>query len=179
MNLTFKNEKYVGSPCDNHGAFKFSKQQYWTYCRDAIRSEHMFQKTTDKLYFCTGRRYISKRVARFIFYIEDKLELNQEDRVNFTVFENNRSVLMLTNVSKFWSKNTLRRQFFTTLLRCGIIAQKKAEFENYLKTHFRRSYPAAKKFIDGHTKLANRKKLNGWYDTFEYGSEKKLDLLVK
>ncbi len=175
--------KYTKNPCTRQGSFGFLAPMAhtenwinWAYCRDSILRLNLFHKLTPTLYFCSGSSKNSEKVVKFISYIEDKLKLTKENRIDFTVFENNSYIIRLQNMDKFWAKNTLRRQFFTTLIRCGCNALYEKTYANTIKHHFHSTHKAAEKFLSGYTRLS-RGRLNGWYDTFK--NKKSLNLLVK
>ena len=135
---------------------------YWTQCREIFHNHH-FNSNQDCIFFATTK---IDRVIRFIKFIEKKLNLKKYQKIVFVRFYNVKNILKLENLSKFWSKNNIRRQFLTTALRCGILCENR-NYMSRMKSHFGSTYLAAKKFLAGYTRMRNNGN-GGWYINFRH-----------
>lgn len=145
----------------------------WYYCRDLFHG-HLLNLD---LFFFSHESDNGHNVAAFMGKIEETLDV--EPKSNFGPTQ--RKTIMWIEPSRWWTVRSMRRSFFTILLRvgCKYLINK----DNFEQALFSEAYTintryAVKRFMDGNTIYAGRKR--GWYNQF-YNckpTEKEIDALL-
>jgi hypothetical protein len=140
----------------------------WLYCREYFQDE---SNGIRRMLFChTSHR--CKNIAAFIYSVEDKLDVQEKTIIGPTQRYN----ISWIKVSPWWTKTSMRRSFFTILLRCGVTYKiKEDNFDHSLFSviYTRHTEYAVKRFMSGHTKYTGKKK--GWYNQFYWGGGNRVD----
>lgn len=153
---SFSYKKYAGE--NNAWVFPF----FWS-CREQFQP-HFFRKTSI-LYGCENHEVAATKVAKLILEIEKELELPFRTMVGPT---STQSVMWL-KTNSWWSISSIRRSFFTAMLRAGLnYDPKKTLLDNLCScSYFRDTRAATQLFLKGHTKTVMR--TTGWHSTFYHG----------
>ena len=145
----------------------------WYFCREWFQQD---SQGVTRLLYSHGQRQ-TEDVARFIRKVENKLKLKNKSRIGPT----QRSTISWIKVVPFWTKTSMRRSFFTMMLRCS---QNYDWVENnFEEALFSIRYTletayAVRRFLKGNVRYTG--KTTGWHDEFKYRSKEKIDrLLVK
>ena len=145
----------------------------WYFCREWFQQES--QGVTRLLY--SHSKHQTEDVARFIRKVENKLKLKDKSRIGPT----QRSTISWIKVVPFWTKTSMRRSFFTMMLRCSQNYDwVENNFEEALLSirYTSNTEYAVRRFLKGNVRYTG--KTTGWYDEFKYRSKEKIDrLLVK
>ena len=83
-------------------------------CRETFYS--LWGETTKYMFFNAGTRGKILNLSLFFLEVEKKLGLKPEDRLKFAFAPKGYTLITLT---PWWTKNDVRRQIMTILLRCG------------------------------------------------------------
>lgn len=138
----------------------------WLYCREYFQDE---SNGIRRMLFCHSS-HRCKNIAAFINIIENKLDLAEKTIIGPTQRYN----VSWIKLSSWWSKTSMKRSFFTILLRCGVHYKiKENNFEDALFSvvYTRHTEYAVKRFMDGYTRYTGKKK--GWYNQFYWGGGNK------
>ena len=141
----------------------------WLFCREYFQDE---SKGIRRMLFC-HTMHRSKNIAFFINRTEEKLELKEKSVIGPTQRYN----ISWIRISPWWTQTSMKRSFFTILLRCGVnykIKQNNFEEALFSSVYTKRTSYAVKRFMEGHTRYTGKKK--GWYNQFYWGGGNKVDL---
>jgi hypothetical protein len=134
----------------------------WLYCREYFQDESNGIK---RMLFChTSHR--CKNIAAFIYNVESKLNLKEKTIIGPTQRYN----ISWIRVSSWWTKTSMKRSFFTILLRCGVNYKIKQDNFNdalFSVIYTKHTENAVKRFMEGNTRYTGKKK--GWYNQFYWG----------
>ena len=134
----------------------------WLYCREYFQDESAGIR---RMLFCHARNK-SKNVAAFLHSVESRLCIGERSVVGPTQRNNISWIYM----SPWWMCTSMKRSFFTVLLRCGERYLLSAgNFDEALMSHtyFSETEYAVRRFISGHTRYTGKKR--GWYNAFKRG----------
>lgn len=131
----------------------------WLYCREYFQDESAGIR---RFLFC-HKPNKCRRIAAFTHRVEEKLGLAERTEIGPTQRYN----ISWLRVSPWWMCTSMKRSFFTMLLRCGQNYNPKTDnFEEALFSTFytKNTEAAVRRFLDGHTRYTGKKK--GWYNQF-------------
>jgi hypothetical protein len=126
-------------------------------CRDEIR--YYLDKNLKFIGFYKTNLNLIK-LNQFFNLIETKLKLKQKS----IFYKSNIEDLIIMEISPFWSKCVIKRDFLTLFLRCGAVYYKTSlnqAFNDYDLT--KKIKPTINFFLDGNTD-PNYSPLMDWYD---------------
>lgn len=145
----------------------------WLYCREYFQDESAGIR---RFLFC-HRPNRCRRIAAFVHRVEDILELDERTEMGPTQRHN----ISWVKVSQWWTSTSMKRSFFTMLLRCAQNYESKTDnFEEALFSinYSKRTEPAVRRFLEGNTRYTG--KMKGWYNQFKDGTDTLAErLLVK
>jgi hypothetical protein len=133
----------------------------WYSCRERFHNNH-FPNGEQFLYGVSSGKGVD--VARFMWKVEKRLGL--EERSEFAATQ--RSDVIFVLPCDWWRKHgEMRMQFFSIAIRAALEAKPTDTALAGLKRHpyFRRTWPAVRRFMDGHTKFRTRN-VSGWVRDF-------------
>jgi hypothetical protein len=135
----------------------------WYHCREVFQGESRGLKW---MLFC-HKQNRGLNIVKFIHCIERKLNVRP-----FTQFGPTQSDKVLwIKLSPWWMKYSMRRSFFTALLRAAQnFNPKKRNYEKTLWTnrYFRQTKYATRRFLRGYTKYTGH--ITGWNNQFYWGN---------
>lgn len=144
------------------------------YCRDEFHRS--FTRKSQNLVLCHPDKEMED-LATFIWKVEDILKIKEYTRIGKT----QRNHFTWIKVSPFWLESSMRRSFFTALLRSArtySIAQDNFQATLYSLFYFNQTRHAVERFLAGYTRYVGRR--YGWHNVFcDKTSEQVKHMLVR
>ena len=135
----------------------------WYYCREWFHDQsHGVRRI---LY--THKSGKTDNLAHFIRKVERRLKVEPKTEIGPT----QRKTISWVRVSPWWTNSSMKRSFFTMMLRCGQNYDiDKEDFNDalYSIAYTRETEYAVKRFLAGYTLYAGYTK--GWYQAFRWGN---------
>lgn len=160
-------EAAYGKPLLGYYALEAKGALQWHNCRENFNKK--LNSDCRGFYFCHSP-FEGRGVAAFLHKTEKIISVS--GAINFSTYEftDDASVIWI-NISDFWLKNEIRRQFLTILLRCGLSYIPK--LDNYDEALWSKYYTketklATYRFLFGFTEFSSldHKRTIGWVDFF-------------
>lgn len=156
-------------------------QEFWEvdcrYCRDLFADK--FHRDTEYILYGCGYKKANKFI-QFIAWAEKLLKIKRS-----TIYPTQRSNVVLIQVSPFWRQSSMRRSFFTALLRCSVVLRPNTRPKNFKKVlysckYFAKTKIAVRRFLSRHTHYRGANwGWGGWVDAFEGRTSKTVNSLLK
>ncbi len=142
----------------------------WIYCREYF---HEVSRGVKNMCFY-GTPGFAEKTCAFIDKIEKKIKIPRKTVIGPTQLLN----IIWIKPSSWWTKTSMRRSFFTILLRAGANYKDDAEDTLYQYHLANNTRYAVKRFLSGYTRYTGRK--TGWHRQFAQISKSEThELLIK
>lgn len=142
------------------------------HCRDQFHP-HFTGKSQNIIYCHPANE--REDIANFIWMIEDRVKVEEHSRIGPT----NRNTFTWIKVSPFWLQQSMRRSFFTAILRAARaykVAKNNFNEALYSVFYFQESRPAVQRFLAGFTYFTGRR--YGWHNVFRNKSAAQVATLL-